>query len=264
MAASSSSVSLFGFRQVDQNQNQMNQQHSSSETPLAPPQKKRRNQPGTPSNSSNSFSEHFSANGSIGGGNEATNFFTTGDSIMGGHHQQQQIVTSSAPSLFSTSLQSNNSVVTNTHHMSATALLQKVAQMSATSSNSTTSLLKSFGSITSSSSGSKPDHNIPLHVPAPHVSAIYSSILGGNENCNTFAASGNTSILEDGGSLGLTGFEPYNDKSNRRKQPRVHGVNIGGSDDRLTRDFLGVGEIVRNMSGGREQHGDCGSGGNFQ
>ncbi|KAE9589233.1 putative transcription factor C2H2 family [Lupinus albus] len=48
MAASSSSVSLFGFREVDQNQNQMNQQHSSSATLAAPPQKKKRNQPGTP------------------------------------------------------------------------------------------------------------------------------------------------------------------------------------------------------------------------
>ncbi|XP_019451428.1 PREDICTED: protein indeterminate-domain 5, chloroplastic-like isoform X2 [Lupinus angustifolius] len=198
-------------------------------------------------NSNNSFSELFnSANGSIGGGNEATNFFTTGNSTMGGHHHQQ-IITSSAPSLFSTSLQSNNSVG-NTHHMSATALLQKVAQMSATSSNSTTSLLKNFGSITSSSS-------------------IFGGIENNNSNMqdlmNTFAASGNTSILEDGGSLGLTGFEPYDDKSNRRKEPRVHGVNIGGSDDRLTRDFLGVGEIVRSMNGGREQHGHGGSGGNL-
>ncbi|CAL0316211.1 unnamed protein product [Lupinus luteus] len=222
--------------------------------------------------SNNSFSEHFNnANGNVGGGNEGTNLFSTGNPMVGGHHQQT--MTSSAPSLFSTSLQSNNSAA-NTHHMSATALLQKVAQMSAISSNSTNSLLKSFGSSISSSSGSKAEQHRPIHVPAPPPSATnYNNIFAGNENnnnnlqdlMNSFAASGNTSIFEHGGSVGLTGFESYDHNSNRREQPKLHGVNIGssGSDDRLTRDFLGVGQIVRSMSGGsgglvsqrEQQHG---------
>ncbi|CAL0300536.1 unnamed protein product [Lupinus luteus] len=225
--------------------------------------------------SNNSFSEHFNnANGSVMGGNEATNFFTSSNAIMGGGHHQQTI-TSSAPSLFSTSLQSNTSAA-NTHHMSATALLQKVAQMSAISSNSTTSLLKSFGSSTSSSSGSKADQHRPIHVPSLPPAANYTSIFGGNENSNnnnlqdlmnSFAASGNSSIFEYGSSVGFTGLEPYHHNSNRsREQPKLHGVKIGtGSDDRLTRDFLGVGPAVRSMSGGnggimsqREQHGHGG------
>ncbi|OIW12724.1 hypothetical protein TanjilG_24657 [Lupinus angustifolius] len=225
--------------------------------------------------SNNSFSEHFNnANGNVGGGNEGINLFSTGNPMVGGGGHHQQTMTSSAPSLFSTSLQSNNSAA-NTHHMSATALLQKVAQMSAISSNSTNSLLKSFGSSISSSCGSKAEQHRQIHVPPPPPppsSANYNNIFGGNESSNnnlqdlmnSFAASGNTSIFEHGGSVGLTGFEPYDHNSNRREQPKLHGVNIGssGSDDRLTRDFLGVGQIVRNMSGGsgglvsqREQHG---------
>ncbi|KAE9611539.1 hypothetical protein Lal_00011717 [Lupinus albus] len=226
--------------------------------------------------SNNSFSEQFNnANGNVGGGNEGINLFSAGNPIVGGGGHHQQTMTSSAPSLFSTSLQSNNSAA-NTHHMSATALLQKVAQMSAISSNSTNSLLKSFGSSISSSSGSKAEQHRPMHVPAPPPpppsAANYNNIFGANENSNnnlqdlmnSFAASGNTSIFEHGGSVGLTGFEPYDHNANRREQPKLHGVNIGssGSDDRLTRDFLGVGQIVRNMSGGsgglvsqREQHG---------
>ncbi|XP_027365488.1 protein indeterminate-domain 5, chloroplastic-like isoform X2 [Abrus precatorius] len=209
----------------------------------------------TTNTTNTSFSEHFNNatnNGNAGGNNEGTNFFTT----------------SSAPSLFSTSLQggsnnnnNNNSAIS---HMSATALLQKAAQMGATSSNSTASLLKSFGSGSSSSGGSKSDHR-PLVA-----AANYGGIFGGSEHSsnsnlqdlmNSFAVSGNSSLFESGSSGGfsVTGFEAY-DHNNR--DPKLHPMNIGGSD-RLTRDFLGVGQIVRSMSGGggggvsvshREQH----------
>ncbi|XP_028220097.1 protein indeterminate-domain 5, chloroplastic-like [Glycine soja] len=204
-------------------------------------------------NTSNaSFSEHFNnANG--GGGNnnnnnnnnnEGTNYFAT----------------SSAPSLFSNSV--NASALS---HMSATALLQKAAQMGATTSNGgTASLLKSFGSASSSSGGGSKLVNAANYV---------SGMFGGNNHVNeqsnsnlqnlvnSFAVGGNSSIFEDG----FEAYEHSNNNSNR--DPKVHAMSgssssIGGSD-RLTRDFLGVGQIVRGMSGSggvaqreqQQQHG---------
>ena len=74
---------------------------------------------------------------------------------------------------------------------------------------------------------------------------------------NSFAVSGNSSIFEGG-------FEAYDHNSNNTsREGKVHAMSgsssIGGSD-RLTRDFLGVGQIVRGMSGSggvaqREPHG---------
>lgn len=68
---------------------------------------------------------------------------------------------------------------------------------------------------------------------------------------NSFAVGGNSSIFEGGSSGGFSvaGFEAYDHGNN--KEPKVHAMSsssIGGSD-RLTRDFLGVGQIVRSMSG---------------
>ncbi|KAL2947916.1 hypothetical protein AAZX31_20G097900 [Glycine max] len=204
-------------------------------------------------NTSNaSFSEHFNnANG--GGGNnnnnnnnnnEGTNYFAT----------------SSAPSLFSNSV--NASALS---HMSATALLQKAAQMGATTSNGgTASLLKSFGSASSSSGGGSKLVNAANYVSGMfggnnHVNEQSNSNL--QDLMNSFAVGGNSSIFEDG----FEAYEHSNNNSNR--DPKVHAMSgssssIGGSD-RLTRDFLGVGQIVRGMSGSggvaqreqQQQHG---------
>lgn len=206
------------------------------------------NLPFLSSNTANaSFSEHF--NNANGGGNnnnnnEGTNYFAT----------------SSAPSLFSNSV--NASALS---HMSATALLQKAAQMGATTSNGgTASLLKSFGSASSSSGGGSKLVNAANYVSGMfggnnHVNEQSNSNL--QDLMNSFAVGGNSSIFEDG----FEAYEHSNNNSNR--DPKVHAMSgssssIGGSD-RLTRDFLGVGQIVRGMSGSggvaqreqQQQHG---------
>ncbi|XWS64009.1 hypothetical protein CRYUN_Cryun06bG0150100 [Craigia yunnanensis] len=181
------------------------------------------------------ISDHFNNENGGGGTSEASNIFS--NNIMGDQ------ITSNIPSLFSSSVQNNNMVP----QMSATALLQKAAQMGSSSSNNNSgSLLRTFG--TSSSTGTKPSK--------------FGGILGDSNGDNLHElmhsiASGNSSIF-GGGSGGVNTYRygqenPYTNRSSMEQEQQYQQQNLNvrvGESDRLTRDFLGVGQIVRSMSGG--------------
>ncbi|RDX66655.1 Protein indeterminate-domain 4, chloroplastic, partial [Mucuna pruriens] len=124
-------------------------------------------------------------------------------------------------------------------HMSATALLQKAAQMgSTTTTNGSSSLLGGMCGSSNNNGSSKADENDHHHH---NLHGLMNSI-----------ANGNTSLFGNmqGNENNLCGF--HNMDESNSKLPQNLNVNFGGSD-KLTLDFLGVGGVVRNMSGGFSQ-----------
>lgn len=175
-----------------------------------------------------------------------------------------QISSGAVPSLFSTSSVHQNETMV--PHMSATALLQKAAQMGSTSSNNNTaSLLRSFGG-SSSSSGSKPNNNNNNFGGVGNVFGGPGSSENDNSSSihdlmNPFAAT-NSSIFGTGSNDQVNAFSGQDQNHHRRHHhhhPNYeaklhHNMNAGmGGSDRMTRDFLGVGQIVRSVSGGFQQ-----------
>nr|XP_018626986.1 protein indeterminate-domain 5, chloroplastic-like isoform X2 [Nicotiana tomentosiformis] len=168
-----------------------------------------------------------------------------------------QNISCSIPSLYGSQVQNHNlnNTTSSVAPMSATALLQKAAQIGSTTSNisTTASLLKAFGNSTnggnSSSSGTKSDHQAvnfgdifsdhsENHLPEINGEAGNFGPTG--DIVNVFNAYGHDQNDYGGG---------YNKATKLNFEQQQHQLPL--QKKQLTRDFLGVGEIVRrSMSGG--------------
>ncbi|XP_058724120.1 protein indeterminate-domain 4, chloroplastic-like [Vicia villosa] len=147
------------------------------------------------------------------------------------HHQHQE----GFSSLFgNSSMQQENML--SSPHMSATALLQKAAQIGST----TTTTINNNG-VESNNEGLRSSME---NEQNQHLHGLLNSL--GN---------GNTSIygnMNHDNNINLGQFQNMEENKKMPQQNLAGNLCFGGSD-KLTLDFLGVGGMVRNMSGGFSQ-----------
>ncbi|KAG8382631.1 hypothetical protein BUALT_Bualt05G0097500 [Buddleja alternifolia] len=184
----------------------------------------------------------FPTNGNTGNGIDGNNQSGGGeDSTL---FSSGNLMSVAIPSLYSTSHAIQNQ---STAHMSATALLQKAAQLGSTTTTpgAASSLLKTFG---------KPENPALFGVPVFGENNMHDLV-------NSMAGGGSSSSIFGGA------YSNENDQQEIDEYRRFHANNNNNSSagfssleqaGRLTRDFLGVGEIVRSVR--EQQHGiDMGS-----